>query len=456
MKYIYLLLLLPFHLCLFAQPDSLSAPLSATEQNQMFDLLHRRSENLPLVLKWNAGALIPTGSGSTPSKRIFYISPQLSTPACSWLTMEADLEAKVTAHWTLDAGFELVSGAASPEVLYEDTPERSTWSRFRLEARYYLANIAGTAPAGTYIAGQYASTAVFGNDIWDFASNYFTEKTRFCLRVGAQWRLFNSGYFDFSYGIGYARGLGPEFTISPSSEVERRVNHVFFIEPHLGIGLALTAPNKNRDADREKWRALFRRYRERVMWRIDLLQAVQWPNEGQLSLQIPIAYERKIAQSAWSVGLESKGRYFIKSQYIQPFWSDEYPARQWEFELAADVRHYAFQRQIRLKGKSGDHLCGPYWGIRIAWNRNVADGQIALGDVVVPEGRTIQHEKWIAALAGFQFRVHRLLFLGYQAGFGPRWILSRRYYSLPVKLPDIETRQHECHWFSRLSIGLAF
>jgi len=375
----------------------------------MFARLHRQAHDEKFLLKWNASAMAPN---SNDFLRQYYLNDLNGFKTKRHLTFAADLETKITHSFSINAGIDFVSAAVSPEIfLYAVSPGRFNWTRFRLEPRLYWQQweypTANTAN-GSYLAVEYGSSLSFGSAVNVSESRLQPKENSIALRTGAQWRFLQSGYFDLSYAVG-------------KSFIPGRDLFGWFVMPRLSVGLSPQKYAQNNRTAMAPWRELYRNHRQKRMWRIGLLHALEIPAASQWNTEIPIDFEQKLGASSWSVGVNGRVRYSIQTTPDTPFWVKGEQERQLEYGFGIEIRHYPGQQRRKAAGLSGNNMNGFYWGLRGDWNKNVIKGALDRVNTYFFDLDAVVVRKSVMPVAGFQFQVRPRLFFGYQAGFGKAW-----------------------------------
>jgi hypothetical protein len=178
------------------------------------------------------------------------------------------------------------------------------------------------------------------------------------LYYGVQHRLFDFGYFDIGFGAGLA-----QLNATPY----RRGGQMFLTRTRARIGLAKLLP-KAKKQDQPFCEVLKCFREERRMWKIDLYDFVElyaYSNFRALYLNPSIAFEQKIARSAFSVQTEFSSRFsFGRYQFGYVGGNQQsYNINSQSVGLDIQPRWYFTLKNRIAKGRSGNNLSGMYVGV---------------------------------------------------------------------------------------------
>lgn len=432
---------------LHAQKDTVFTSIrqeeAPTERQQFADAyqtMFRSQEPVRFLFKWNALAIWPFGSNEIngPSHVV-----DASAPTSNGLRLDFAVEGKIAPWLSLNVGGGFISGHTSPDLfLYDYIPKGLTYAELRVEPRVYFEmprrireGRSANNLSGNYIGLEYGQSELFGQSSEE---HLFPERERTAtLRLGVQRRIFRYGYFDLSYGVGWRTWEQKYFTGARDE---------FFANSRVAVGFALaTGPRKQ--AGQTTWCDITRCFREEDrMWRVDLLNALVLNNGREFHGEIPVAYERKIAGSAFSLETEGRLNYGRSHAYAGKniYYFQNYVGTV-GFGIGLEPRYYFNLKKRIARGRSGNNLSGPFVALRVqgrvehAWTD---------GDLPIPLNLT--NCRFAAMpLFGLQYRILRNGFIAYKAGFGPS--VSRD------SGKDYRTSwSHDILWLSELKVGLAF
>jgi hypothetical protein len=289
--------------------------------------------------------------------------------------------------------------------------------------------------SGNYLSVEYAYSR--------YRNKSIGSRNSLLINWGAQRRLFNGGYFDLGFGAGVGTVASNQFS---------RGGRVFFARPRAAIGLAMASPRSEKSAG--TYCDVLRCFvEERRMWKLDLFNLVDFYSDYRLravSLAPTIAFEQKIANSAWSVNTEIGGRYYNARYTIglndlkQYFYSQFYQA-----SIALEPRWYFNLKRRIAEGKSGNSLSGMYAALQTRW----AYSYDPAGNLQEDVARSIQH--WsVAPVWGFQQRFMRNGYVDFNIGPG----LASKKYTLRSENGDKLTLKRGGLFYlaGGLRVGLAF
>jgi hypothetical protein len=231
------------------------------------------------------------------------------------------------------------------------------------------------------------------------------------LNVGIQQRIFKHGYFDLGYGFGYLRSEE-----SPSI----RNNRYFSSALRAKLGFAIAGPSSKDDSKGSYCEALRCFREERSMFKIDLLNLINFSSyyyTKQLDFTPSIAWEQKIAQSAFSVETEAS----LSMSYRGFRYQDDYQ----NFEVRSDYQSFKAQLVIQpryyfdlnrriAKGTAGNNLSGPYVGLHNVFSKAWSNGS---SSYALPTRSDI-NEYGIGLVVGCQYRFLRRGYVDFNIGRG--------------------------------------
>lgn len=226
-------------------------------------------------------------------------------------------------------------------------------------------------------------------------------------RFGVQRRLFNYGFFDFSYGIGIRNYEKTSFS---------RGGTQLFSEARAAIGLALAQPKAKAGMHAGYCEVLQCFREERRMFKADLFNLFHLITADYLAGTARIALEQKIGHSPFSIELEGSlnGKYG-NFKYSQNTISQE--MRGYGYGIQLQTRYYYSQKRRIAMGKSGNHLSGAY----LAWATNWSWSHATVRTVDATGASTITGENAhlkTGLVWGIQYRMFKNGFIDFNLGAG--------------------------------------
>lgn len=402
--------------------------------------IFRSLEPARFLLKWNALALWPTGNLAADAS---VLATDIPTPNPRGLRLEVAAETKITPWLSINITGSCLSGRIAPDLfLYDYVPNPLTYAQLRVEPRVYF-DMPGRIRKGrnaNNFSGNYFGLEVSQAELFGQTGevHVLPERERTAaLRFGVQRRLFRYGYFDVSYGLGW-RNWEQKLIYEPTPRQE------FFVNSRVAIGLAFASGGTRKASQStSSWCDFARCFREEdQVWRIDLLNALVIDNIQEIRGELPIAYEKKIGGSPFS--LESEVRLLYGHAHTRGSIYMYYGHVNWiGAALALEPRFYFTLKKRIAQGRSGNNLSGPFLALRLQAQLEQArlSSQSAF--------RQATTQAVALPLAGVQYRFLRNGFIAYKIGAGAALARVSGYYTIP-------TRQMHLNWLSELKAGLAF
>ena len=227
------------------------------------------------------------------------------------------------------------------------------------------------------------------------------------INWGAQRRLFNMGYFDLGFGAGMAWISNGPFS---------RGGRILYARPRAAVGLALARRQSVKSAG--SYCDVLRCFvEERRMWKVDLFTLVDFYVDYRtrvIALNPKIAFEQKIAASAWSVQTEVGGSLYSGKYAVETFNEKQHFTSQ-VYQTAVSLQprwYYNLKRRI-AQGKSGNSLSGMYVALQGRWSY----GYEPASNIQAGAERSVQH--WsLAPVWGLQHRFMRHGYADFNIGAG--------------------------------------
>ena len=335
---------------LLAQTDSLKLTQeSGTFQAQTFvsaaDYVFMTRQEAKWLLKVNYGSML---SGRSLLNDFEY-------------TLEAGGEAKLNASFS-------INGA----VGYNHKSEqliRGFWYG-QIEPRWYY-NMAKRIAQGK-------SANNFSGNYFSFKYTQFTRpntsqldrttilpQQRLMLALGTQKRMFNHGFFDFSFNAGWQRDIDrmPNYSQLPGvnriDSWSETAQTGFVARSEIRLGLALGGEKQKTNLPACE---IFKCFDEtKSMFKIDMNKLFYIaPNNVNVSLST--AYERKIKESAWSLNQELRIDYNYRfERYVYPVASTiTTESNGLAFRYVLEPRYYYNLKKRIREGKSANNLSANY------------------------------------------------------------------------------------------------
>jgi hypothetical protein len=326
--------------------------------------------------------------------------------------------------------------------------------RFAVEPRWYynMARRIREGKSANNVSGNYIGLeAVLQTTKFEIGTMPVTlSQKSFALRYGIQRRLFRYGFIDLGVGVGALKEDRTAFQ-DPYNDKWH-----LFANSHIGIGLALAKPSKERESP-EYCDVLHCFEEERRMWKIDLYNLIRLNDFDNIRAQLSVGYEQKIGNSPFSV--EVQGQFTRQRNHYTTRLSNpvEITYNRYIVGAALQPRYYYAQKRRIAKGKSGNNLSGVYLGAQLQWKEEQErfNGYVCGVNGCFPEDSKFRKQ---TTSSGFVWGIQHRLF---QHGFvdltvGVLMDRTRRTETLSPQTPSTTRTYTEPNYFLNLRAGIAF
>jgi hypothetical protein len=308
-----------------------------------------------------------------------------------------------------------------------------------IEPRYYLGMKKGieTGQRANNLSGNYIGLqAAYVR--YDFGhSNFIPQREGYfaLLKLGMQRRLLRYGFVDFSAGLGVAKSTVTDIV---ADQQGFKVNTEEKWHPALNLQAAIgLAYGEGRPEDGRLCNVLLCYREDKDLFKINLIDIVQQIGFDQYTGSLGLAYERKIAQTAWSVELGGTANY-------QRVAYTDYAIDNIGGTLYVEPRYYYNLNKRMALGKSVDNLSGNF----VALRTGVEYSRIEI--LVENELNTIYDSNYFVLPSwGIQRRIFKNGYFSYQLGFEVNEL--ERLTKVNENLADLAFR-----FTSDFKLGLAF
>lgn len=439
--------LLFFAFGLMAQPDSVSVEFSTEEgildsTNYQTEVGNGRIERTTLAKSWvklNMMDIFPR-----------FVSPVSELPFGFSVEVETPLSNRSTINFS--------AGLFKERYVLED-PINNDYTPLSLlagvEIRRYIKFIEHPSPIkwnGHYIAANLQSS--FRDKSWyeypiqNRRDSYINTLSGL---YGVQTSVGKSGFFDFSFGLGYSIGNRPQPFYDNQNILKHRDGAVSELSGFYKLRLGFAFFNKSQkfssptDALNEKkaWKAMFRAHiEEKRLFKLNLVDLFKFQQYsatfGKFASRVEIAYEQKLTPSfsLYLEGVANMGLFIARADLNEPGNNAQTTVFTIQNELALAPRWYYQLRKNIAKGLSVNNFSADY--ISIFGRATYRSGETRAFSPIPPDR---QDQLLIGAVYGVQRRIFKNGFFDFQIGLGRRML---------------ETKTETWFMVSDLKVGFAF
>jgi hypothetical protein len=364
-----------------------------------YDYVFMTQEPTRFMMKWNAIKLLPrveqdlitSGGSEGPQDLRIDLGGEIKLNNASSLNLSVDAAILSGTEWINDINIHI-----EPRWYYEQSK--------RIKKGKSASNLTGNYLSSDIVLNFYKFRGDYNSVVY--------KNPKISARWGAQRRIFQRGYIDYSIGGGVS-SVTKIVINNGYIESSQSFNPIFDLK--LGLGLALTKP-KHSKKDRRTCDFTKCYVEENQLVKIDLFNLIQSLTNIQQAGRFTAAYERKIGWSNWSINSEIGfyARHF-KATYGY-LGINVYETAGFGGKVAVEPRFYYNLKKRIAKGKTGNNLSGTYFAGHLSFsNGNSFVDQDDVYDYPVKfNTRTFV----LAPMWGFQYRIFGKAFIDYKFGAG--------------------------------------
>lgn len=317
----------------FISTGSEQALMEQTKLQDAYDEIYGRKQRTRWALKYtpvfNGDLHLLSGGAEVKLGPAFSLNAQVQSSF-----LDVDIFEASSSSWVWGAGADLYG------------------NRYGLEARWYY-NMARRVKAGlsaNNLSGNYVGLEGTMYRRHEILRNSPTLNS-LSARIGMQRRFLRHVYFDLSTGVEWLQYKSQGFK-----------HDYLAISPRFNAGFLIGDTKRQSLQNANAACTILRCFQEdRHLLKVDVINLFKMPNPWQMSGKIGIAYEQKIGESPFSVGL--RGETELLATRFGAI-DNKFFLNLRDFTLGVEGRHYFLMKRRVARGLSGNNLNGLYYSLQ--------------------------------------------------------------------------------------------